>query len=101
MPCFRYGPTAIDCNFTTVTVNVLYMHNCTITLQEAYNESRKVVIHEIIAKLKSLFSVQPKTEEMEDASRGYGMLLHACGLTTQEKRASHCKAIKAQVTILK
>jgi len=45
-----------------------------------------------------LFGVQPKkTEEMEDASRGYGLLLSAFGLRTKEMRANNYTEIKTMV----
>ena len=50
------------------------------------------------AQLESLFVVQPtKTEEMEDASRGYGLLLHAFGLRTKEMRDQYSAQFKAKV----
>ena len=50
------------------------------------------------AQLESLFAVQPtKTEEMEDASRGYGLLLYAFGLRTKEMRDQYSAQLKAKV----
>ena len=49
------------------------------------------------AQLESLFAVQLKSEEMEDASRGYGLLLSAFGLRTEEMRAQYSATIKAKV----
>ena len=37
------------------------------------------------------------TEKMEDASRGYGLLLHAFGLRTEPVRAQHFAKIKTKV----
>ena len=66
--------------------------------QEAYDRSKKIVIHTISSGLESLFRVQKtKTEEMEDASRGYGLLLHAFSLRMKEIRAQHAEAIKTEV----
>ena len=68
------------------------------TLQEAYDRSKKMVIRTISYGLDSLFRVQEtKTEGMEDASRGYGLLLHAFGLRRKEIRAHHSQAIKTEV----
>ena len=54
----------------------------------------------ISAQLESLFVVQPtKSEEMEDASRGYGLLLHASALRTEEMRARWSAKIKAKVSL--
>ena len=50
-------------------------------------------------QLESLFAVQPKTEEMEDASRGYGLLLSAFGLRKEEMRAQYSAHIKAKVRL--
>ena len=52
-------------------------------------------------QLESLFKVQstPKSEEMEDASRGYGLLLHAFGLRTEEMRAKYSAKIKTKVSL--
>ena len=36
---------------------------------------------------------------MEDASRGYGMLLHAFGLRSEEMQAEYSGHIKAEVTL--
>ena len=67
-------------------------------LQEAYDRSKKIVIRTISSKLESLFEVQEtKTGEMEDASRGYGLLLHAFSLRMKETRAHHSEAIKTKV----
>ena len=66
-------------------------------LQEAYDRSKDTVIKLISSELKSLFKVQEtKTEEMEDASRGYGLLLHAFSLRMKERRARYSKSIKAE-----
>ena len=74
-----------------------YVHLLSI-LQEAYDKSKEIVIHTISSKLESLFQVQKtKTEEMEDASRGYGLLLHAFSLRMKELRAQHAEAIKREV----
>ena len=61
----------------------------------------------ICTQLKSLFVVQSKkpdemeqatkTEAMEDASRGYGMLLHAFGLRTKEIKDQYFSKIKEKV----
>ena len=67
-------------------------------LQEAYDRSKRIVIRTISSKLESLFQVQEtKTEEMEDASRGYGLLLHAFSLRRKESQAQHAEAIKTEV----
>ena len=52
-------------------------------------------------QLESLFVVQPATkmEEMEDASRGYGLLLHRFGLKAEEMRAQYCAIVKAEVSV--
>ena len=47
------------------------------------------------------FVVQSRTEEMEDASRGYGLLLSACGLRTEEMRTEYSTKIKEKVKSLK
>ena len=36
---------------------------------------------------------------MEDASRGYGMLLSACGLRTEEMQAQYSTQIKEKVNL--
>ena len=36
---------------------------------------------------------------MEDASRGYGMLLHALGLRTDEMKAKYSTHIKTEVSL--
>ena len=36
---------------------------------------------------------------MEDASRGYGLLLHAFGLRSEKMKAQYCAHIKAHVSI--
>ena len=52
------------------------------------------------AQLESLFAVQPtKTEEMEDASRGYGLLLSAFHLRTKEMRDQYSVLIKEKVLV--
>jgi len=67
-------------------------------LQEAYDRSKDTVIHIISSELESLFQVQKaKTEEMEDASRGYELLLHAFSLRMKEIRAQYSEAIKVEV----
>ena len=67
-------------------------------LQEAYDRSKDTVIHIISSELESLFQVQKaKTEVMEDASRGYELLLHAFSLRMKEIRAQYSEAIKAEV----
>ena len=49
-------------------------------------------------QLHTLFVVQSKkTEEMEKVSQGYGMLLSACGLRTEEMRAQYSIKIKEKV----
>ena len=40
-----------------------------------------------------------KTEEMEDTSRSYGILVHACGLETKSKRVEYSAKIKAKVSL--
>ena len=70
-------------------------------LQESYDYCKKGVLHEIRTELESLFvAPRPKSEEMEDASRGYGLLLHAVGLRTEEKRTEYSAAIKTKVSLL-
>ena len=62
-------------------------------LQESYDKCKEAVIHHISAQLESLFVNQSKkTEEMDDATRGYGLLLHAFGLRTDEMIADSIKA---------
>ena len=51
----------------------------------------------ISVQLESLFVVQ--RENMEELSRGYGMLLHVFGLRTEEKRAQYSANIKAKVSL--
>ena len=52
------------------------------------------------AQLEYLFAVQPKkTEEMEDASRGYGLLLRAFHLRTKEMRDQYSALIKKKVLL--
>ena len=70
-------------------------------LQESYDYCKKGVLLEIKTQLESLFKVQstPKSEEMEDASRGYGLLLHAFGLRTEEMRAKYSAKIKTKVSL--
>ena len=59
-----------------------------------------MAIQYISTELESLFEVQlERTEEMDDASRGYGLLLHAFGLRTEEMRAQYSKDIKTKVTL--
>ena len=49
-------------------------------------------------QLHTLFVVQSKkTEEMEKVSRGYGVLLSASGLKTEEMRAQYSIKIKEKV----
>ena len=69
-------------------------------LQESYDYCKKVVLIEIRTQLESLFVVQsiPPSEGMEDASRGYGLLLHAFGLRTEEIRAKYSAKIKEKVS---
>ena len=69
-------------------------------LQESYDRCKRAVFHEIKTQLESLFVVQStaKSEEMEDASRGYGLLLHAFGLRTEEIRAKYSAKIKGKVS---
>ena len=44
------------------------------------------------------FAVQSKkTKEMEELSRGYGLLLLACGLKTEEMRDEYSTEIKEKV----
>ena len=70
--------------------------------QYSYDRCREAVIHHISTQLKSLFEVQSaKSKEMDDASRGYGLLLHAFGLRTEEMRAQYCAHIKEMVISLK
>ena len=70
-------------------------------LQESYDYCKKGVLIEIKTQLESLFKVQstPKSEEMEDASRGYGLLLHAFGLRTEEIKAKYSTLIKGKVSL--
>lgn len=51
----------------------------------------------ILSRLESLFMVDTETarEDMEDASRGYGRLLHASGLKNNE--AEHVVSLTKQV----
>ena len=50
------------------------------------------------AQLYKHFVVQSKkTKEMEELSRGYGLLLSACGLKTEEMRDEYSTKIKKKV----
>ena len=61
-----------------------------------------MAIQNISAELESLFSKQATiTEELEDASRGYGLLLHAFGLRTEQMRAQCSEDIKTIVSLKK
>ena len=52
-------------------------------------------------QLHTLFVVQSKkTEEMEKVSRGYGMLLSASGLKTEEMRDEYSTEIKEKVNFM-
>ena len=67
--------------------------------QESYDKCKKVVIRAISTHLESLFKVQEaKTEEMENTSYIYGLLLSACGLTTMKMRNHHSYYIKTKVS---
>ena len=69
-------------------------------MQESYDSCKKMVINAITTQLESLFEVQQtKTEEMDDASRGYGLLLSACGLRTEKMRAQYSTKIKENVSL--
>jgi len=50
-------------------------------------------------KLRKLFEVQSTTKEMEDASRGYGMLLHVFDLRTDNMRVAYCNSIRRKVSL--
>ena len=76
----------------------LYIIFHLLCILQAYDRSTKIVIRTISSKLESLFQVQEnKTEEMEDASTGYGLLLCAFSLRTKETRAQRAEAIKTEV----
>ena len=52
-------------------------------------------------QLHTLFVVQSKkTEEMEKVSRGYGLLLSASGLKTEEMRDEYSTKIKEKVNLM-
>ena len=82
-------------------MHTVYLNIKKYPLQESYDYCKKGVLREIKTQLQSLFAVQstPKSEEMEDASRGYGLLLHAFGLRTERKRTEYSAAIKTKVSL--
>lgn len=51
-------------------------------MQMAYNHAKEMAIEHATCKLRSLFEVHEAadTDDMEDASKAYGLLLHACDL---------------------
>ena len=51
----------------------------------------------ISVQLESLFVVQ--IEKLEELSQGYGMLLHAFDLRTEEKRDQYSAHIKEKVNL--
>jgi len=94
--CVLYFKLVQSYNVAECSLYTIFHLLC--TLQEAYDRSKEIVIRTISSKLESLFEVQEtKTEEMEDASRGYGLLLHAFSLRRKEIRAHHSEAIKTEV----
>ena len=85
-------------SYNVAGCNLYIIFHILCILQEAYDRSKKIVIDTISSGLESLFRVQKaKTEGMEDASRGYGLLLHAFSLRMKETRAHHSEAIKIEV----
>ncbi len=57
------------------------------------------MIEALMTKLKALFVLDKSAskEEMEDASRGYGRLLHASGLKANQ--AAHVATLTEQVCL--
>jgi len=98
--CVLYFKLVQSYNVAECSLYIIFHLLC--ILQEAYKRSKKIVIRTISSKLESLFEVQKaKTEEMEDAGRGFGLLLHAFSLRMKEIRAQHAEAIKAEVRDIK
>ena len=68
-------------------------------MQKSYDSCKEAVLHEVKTKIESLFAVQSKkSDEMEYASQGYGLLLHACGLRTKEVKSRYFAQVKQTVS---
>ena len=75
-----------------------------LTLQHAYDKCRNRVVHTVCQDLMSgLFSIVTNTPEkqgtldLEGASRGFGLLLHAFALKTERVKTEACAAISQEV----
>ena len=65
----------------------------------SYDNCKELAVRRICQKLEALFTVnkEPDREDMEDTSRGYGLLLHGAGLKTEQVTAEHVSAVTEQV----